>query len=259
MKKASKKSNEKVAKKVEKKTTKNIKIQFDKEKLTTFAKSAGKIVGLLLILLLVDVFVQYLNNDYSVAIVNGKRIPKREYISNLENLYGKQMAESMIEEELVQQLALEKEVSVDDEDISEAYEKIVNQIGGEDALKTALATNNMTEEQLKEQLQNELLLQEIIRPTLEYTDEDLGKFFEEYKEFLFEDVADVKFEDEKEMIEEYYIEQKTYEGREEVINEFKKDITIQVNVPGSDDEVKYGFFKATSNLISNLIDQYNTN
>jgi hypothetical protein len=259
MKKTSTKSKAKVTKKVTKQPAKSIKIQIDKEKFKTFAKSAGKIVGLLLILLLVDLFVQYLNNDYSVAIVNGKRIPRREYINNLENIYGKQMAESMIEEELVQQLALEEEVSVDDEDIDKAYEKIANQMGGEEALKSALKNNNMTEEQLKEQLENELLLQEIIRPTLEYTDEDLGKFFEEYKEFLFEDASDVNFEDKKDTIEEYYIEQKTYEARDGIIEDFKKDVSIQINVAGSDDEVKYGFFKATRNLISNLIDQYNTN
>ncbi len=259
MKKASTKSKAKTVKKETKAPVKNIKIQIDKEKLKVFAKSAVKIVGLLLILLLVDVFVQYLNNDYSVAIVNGRRIPRKEYVNNLEKVYGKQMAESMIEEELVKQLALEEEVSVDAEKIDEAFGKIEKQVGGEDALKSALETNNMTEELLREQLENELLLQEIIRPTLEYTDEDLSKFFEEYKDFLFEDTKDVKFEDEKETIEEYYIEQKTYEGRDQILNDYKKDVTIQINVPGSEDEVKYGFFKATRNLISNLIEQYNTN
>ncbi len=261
-----KKTTKRPAKKQEtKKTTspqigKNIKIKIDKEKLSNFYKSAFKIVGLLLILLLVDLFVQYLNNSYSVAIVNGQRIPRREYIQNLENTHGAQMAEMMVEEELAKQLGKEKGVEVEQKEIDEAYDRIAEQIGGQEALKNALEDNNMTEDKLREQLKSELVLKKIIVPTLEYTDEDLNEFFEQYKEFIYEEGEDVKFEEEREKIEEYYVEQKTFEGRDAVLKEFRESVSIQVNVPGvNDQEITYGIFKATRNLISNFVTEKNTN
>ena len=118
----------------------------------------------------------------------------------------------------------------------------------------------MTEKQLRDQFRNELLLKAIIEPTLEYTEEDLANFFEEYKEFLYEDISTVTFEDERDSIENYYIEQKTFESRDIILSDFRKEVTIQINVPGvNDEEIRYGFFKATRNLISNFIDERNTN
>lgn len=257
----------KTTKKAAKKTTakkasskQNLNLKIDKARLVEFSKSAGKVLGLLLILLLVDLFVQYLNNDYSVAIVNGQRIPRREYVKNLETMYGMQVADALIEEELVKQLGIKEDISIKQSDIDEAYENIEEQIGGAEALQSALEANSMTERQLREQLENELVLKAIIEPTLEYTDEDLSDFFEEYKEFLYEDTTDITFEDKREEIEKYYVEQKTFEGRDAVLNEFREDVTIQINVPGAtEDEVGYGFFKATRNLITNFVQRHNTN
>ena len=255
-----KKATKASSKKATPTTAKNIRVKIDKEKFKSFSKSAIKVLGLLLILLLVDLFVQYLNNDYSVAIVNGQRIPRREYIRNLETFYGLQVAENMIQEELIRQLGKKKGVEINTEDVDEAYNKIEEQIGGSEALQAALETNNMTEEQLREQLRNELILKAIIEPTLEYTEEDLANFFEEYKDFLFEDTSNITFESERDAIEGYYIEQKTFEARDTILNDFRQEVTIQINVPGAnEEETSYGFFKATRNLISNFIDERNTN
>jgi hypothetical protein len=239
---------------------KKIKLKIDKEKFRNFSKSAIKVVGLLLILLLVDLFVQYLNNDYSVAIVNGKRIPRKEYIQSLETSYGAQLAEMMVQEELAKQLGQEKGIEVEEKEIDESYEKIQEQLGGEEALLTALEQNGMTKEELREQLSTELVLKKIIEPTLEYTDEDLNDFFEQYKEYLYEETEDVKFEDEREAIEKHYIEQMTYEQREVVLKEFRDEVAVQINVPGvNEEEITYGIFKATRNLISNFVKERNTN
>ncbi len=246
-------------KKPVKKSLNKVNFKIDKSKLSEFAKSAGKVLALLLILLLVDLFVQYLNNDYSVAIVNGQRIPRREYVENMEMMYGANVANALIEEELVKQLGNEKGVEIDQEDIDSSYKDIETQLGGEEALLTALEQNNMTEEDLRGQLKNELVLKEIIKPRLEYTDEDLANFFEQYKEFIYEDTTDINFEDEREQIEAIYIEEKTFEERDVVLNEFRDDSSIQINIPGINDETGYGFFKATRNLISNFADRYNTN
>ena len=239
---------------------KSLNFQIDRSKFSEYAKSAGKVLALLLVLLLVDLFVQYLNNDYSVAIVNGQRIPKREYVKNLEMMYGAQVADALIEEELVRQLGIEEGVDIDSADIDKSYQEIEEQLGGAEALEDALAQNNLTSEELREQLRNELVLKQIIEPRLEYTDEDLAEFFEEYKELIYEDPSEKNFEDEREEIEEIYKDQKIFEERDIVLSEFQQDSVIQINVPGaSEEEPRYGFFKATRNLISNFVERHNEN
>ena len=246
--------------KAKKPQIKNLNLKVDKNKAVDFAKSAGKVIGLLVLLLLVDLFVQYLNNDYSVAIVNGQRIPRREYVKNLEMMYGAQIADAMIEEELVKQLGREEGIEIDSEDVDESYSEIEMQLGGEEALKDALAQNNLTEEELRSQLENELVLKKIIEPRLEYTDEDLAEFFEQYKELIYEDTTDITFEEKRDEIEEIYKDQKTFEERDVILSEFQADSVIQINVPGfGDEEPTYGLFKATRNLISNFIERHNVN
>ena len=256
------KTKRKTASKKTSKSTKskNLNLQIDKNKLSEYAKSVGKVLGLLLILLLVDLFVQYLNNDYSVAIVNGQRVPRREYVKNLEMMYGAQVADALIEEELVRQLGTKEGVEVDSADVDESYKEIEEQLGGAQALEDALAQNNLTAEELRSQLENELVLKKIIEPRLEYTEEDLLEFFEQYKELIYEDPSQINFEDEKDEIEEIYKDQKIFEERDIVLSEFQQDSIIQINVPGlGEEEPSYGFFKATRNLISNFVERHNTN
>lgn len=231
----------------------------DKGKMMEFAKSAGKVLGLLLVLLLVDLFVQYLNNDHSVAIVNGERIPRSEYVQTLETMYGAQIADAMIEEKLVKQLGREEGIDIDSDELDEAYTEIEDQLGGAEALESALEQNNMDASELREQLKSELILKKIIEPRLEYTDEDLADFFEQYKELIYEDTEDVEFEDVREEIEEYYVDQKTFEERDTVLGEFQEESSIQINVAGVGDEVGYRFFGATRNLVTNFLDERNRN
>jgi hypothetical protein len=239
---------------------KQMNFKIDKSKLSEYAKSAGKVLALLLVLLLVDLFVQYLNNDYSVAIVNGQRIPRREYVKNLETIYGAQVADALVEEELVRQLGQKEGIEIESEDVDEAYTEIETQLGGEEALNAALVQNNMTEDDLRGQLENELVLKKIIEPKLEYTDEDLADFFEQYKDMLYEDPSEIDFEEKRDEIESYYIEQKTFEERDIILGEFQEESTIKINVPGvSEDDTGYGFFKATRNLIANFTEEHNTN
>jgi len=254
------KTKKKVAAKKSTSPKKKVGMKMDKEKAMEFGKSAARVVGLLVLLLLVDFFVQYLNNDYSVAIVNGQRIPRREYVKNLEMMYGAQVADALIEEELVKQLGQQKGVGIDSEDVDKSYEEIEEQLGGAEALEAALAQNNLTKEELRSQLENELVLKSIIEPRLEYTDEDLAEFFEQYKELIYEDTTDVNFEDKRDEIEEIYKDQKIFEERDIVLNEFQQESIIQINVPGiGEEEPSYGFFKATRNLISNFIERHNEN
>jgi len=255
---AAKKTVKKTAEKAEEKSSAAIKI--DRSKAQGVLKPLMFIVVLVLLLMGVDFLVQYLNNEASIAVVDGKRISRTEYINTLEDMYGEQVANSLVEEEVISQLAEEKGVSIGDEDVDQRYAELEDEFGGAEELEQTLFMYGMTVEELKEQLENEILMEKIIRPTLEYTDDDLERFFEENKEFIFPETEDISFEDKRDEVEEMYVRQKVNEERSVVVNEYKEGISIQINTPSAREEEDrgYGVFKATRNVLSNLFGNDNT-
>ncbi len=230
-------------------------IKIDKEKFKNFIKPFSLVLALFLILVGIDLFVQYLNNDYSIAVVNGQRVSKKEYVQKLEEMYGNDVANMLVEENVIKQLREQENVEISEKDIDEAYDGIAEQVGGKEELEKTLEMYGMTKEELRSQLVNELTMEKIIRPTLEWTDEDLGEFFEQNKEFIYPDTTDVVFEDERENIEDYFVQQKVNEKRGVILQEFKDSINIQLNTPSAkEDENRdgYKFLGATRNVFKNL-------
>ncbi len=229
-------------------------VKIDKSKAQGFLKPLIYVLVLFVLLMAVDFFVQYLNNHNSIAVVDGQRIPKAEYIDRLEEMYGEQVANIMVEEEVINQMAREEGVSAEKEDIDAKYDEIAAEFGGREALAETLVMYDMTEQELRDQLENEILLEKIVIPTLEYTDEDLEEFFEQNKEFIYQNVDEVTFEEEKEEVETMYTQQKVFEQREILLNEFKEGISIQLNTPRAleEEDRGYGLFQATRNILNNL-------
>jgi hypothetical protein len=258
-KKASVENNNKTVEKKNDKAVSKSTIKIDKSKAKGFLRPLVYVLVLFFLLLAVDFFVQYLNNHYSIAVVEGKRISRAEYIDRLEDLYGEQVANMLVEEEVINQLAREEGVTVEKEDIDAKYDEIAQEFGGREALAETLTMYDMTEQELRDQLENEIILEKIIVPTLEYTDEDLEAFFEQNKEFIYDNVDEVTFEEEREDIEVMYIQQKVFEQRESLLNEFRGELSIQLNTPNAreEGEGRYGIFKATRNILSNLFSSEN--
>ena len=93
-----------------------------------FKNKVARIVAMILVVLvafvLIDLFVQYLNNGYSIAVVDGSRISKNEYHKRLESLYGQTVASQLIDEELIKQEAKKTGITVTEEDIQVRLDEI---------------------------------------------------------------------------------------------------------------------------------------
>jgi len=228
---------------------KKITFKFDKKKALKVTLTA---LAFLTAFTLVDLLFQYLNNDYSMAVVNGERIPKGEFYNRLEKAYGSQASVSLIEETLITQEALKDNIKVSDKNIEERLDDIENQIGGKDALNSALKANNITMDDLKRQVKLEIYAKKILSPDIKYNDEDLKEFFDQYKDVLYTE-TDVKFEDKKAEIEETYIGQKVEEKKQEWLTKVKADSKIQNNIT---DQPKYAILKTTVNIFRNIWDEF---
>ncbi len=221
------------------------------------------VLGSIVIFILIDLLVQYLNNGYSIAVVDGKRISKTEYHKRLEASYGSTIAQQLIDEQLIKIEAQKADVDVTKEEIDEQLNEIIESVGGQESYLQALEQNNITEEDLKSQIELDILSRKILTPTLEYTEDDVKAFFEQYSAVLFptetaelEEGEKLDYELFKEESEKRYVEQEVYNSEATWLEGLKTEYKIQDN---SSIKPTYGVLKATINIFKNYFDNANSN
>lgn len=205
-------------------------------------------LGVILVTLVVlDYVVQYINNDYSVAIVNGERIPRSEYQERLEEAYGNVIATQMINETLITQEASKEEISATDEEIEGMIAKTQEELGGETELEAALEANGLTIESYRRNLRIQLLAEKLV--VEEPTVEDLQNFYDQYKDTYFTDEEIEGEEQLKEKVSEIYRTQKFNELSASWLADLRDRSDFTNNV---EEEPSYGFLAVTRHFLSNL-------
>ena len=150
-----------------KKESKKIQIKFKKPtwkdiKESKITKYSLLVLAILVCFVAVDFGVQYLNNDFSVVVINGKRISKNEYYYRLDQAYGTAIASQLIQEELIRQEALKTNITVSDEEVQQEIDGIAQQLGGTEQLDLSLDAYNLTMEDLIEQIKIDILARKIL-------------------------------------------------------------------------------------------------
>ena len=238
------------------------KVKLPKVKGTEGLQPALKVVGIVVLIIaslaLIDLGVQYLNNDYSVAVVNGNRITKREWDDRLEAAYGPSVASQLIDEEIITMEAKEAGVTVTEEAVDTEVDLIIESIGGQESFDMALAANNISLEELRDQIRMDLLATELLAPNLEYTEDDVKAFFDQYSDVIFPEETSgleegelLAFEDYKDRTEEVYLQQEVQNYKATWLAEKRAEYKIQDNSTG---KPAYGFLTITTNIINNLLD-----
>ena len=245
-----------------------LKVKFSKPNLKNILsskiwKTALMVLAGVVVFILVDLFVQYLNNDYSVAVIDGSRVSKNEYHKRLESSYGATIAQQLIDEKLIKLEAKKSDISVSKEDIDARLQEIIDSIGGEEAYQSALLANNITEAELKDQIELDILARKIVEPTLEYTDDDVKAFFEQYSSVIFPEETAALEEGEKldyelfrDDVEDIYVQQQVENGKYTWLESLKDEYKIQDN---STTKPKYGVLSATINIFKNIFNEANKN
>jgi hypothetical protein len=242
----------------------NIKIKVrmpDFSKIKTWNwKPVLKIVSLVLIVVgsfaLIDLGVQYFNNDYSVAVVNGSRISKSEWNKLLQQAYGQAGATQLIENEIIEQEAKKAGFVASKEEIQSQVDQIITSLGGQTEYEAALEANNLTDAELKKEIKLDVLTTKLLTPTITYTDDDLKSFFNQYSAQMFptetaalETGALLDFDTYKTQTTTFYVQQQVSNTKATWLAEKKADYKIQDN---STSKPKYGLFSTTANIFKNL-------
>jgi len=228
------------------------------ESLRPVLKIVGIVVLIIASLALIDLGVQYINNDYSVAVVNGNRISKNQWHERLAAAYGPSVASQLIDEEIITMEAKNAGVSVTEEAVDTEIDLIIESIGGQESFESALIASNISLEELRDQIRMDLLATELLAPNLEYTEENVKEFFDQYSDVIFPEETSaleegelLTFEDYKDRTEEVYVQQEVQNYKATWLAEKRAEYKIQDNSTG---KPEYGFLTITTNIINNLLD-----
>ncbi len=222
----------------------------------TILKIVGIVIGILLVVMLADYAVQYVRNEQSIAVVNGKRISKAEWHRVLEMASGPAAAQSLINDSIVLLEAKKEDVKVGKDEIDKRVDEIRQEIGGEEAFQAALEAANYKLDEFEDQVRMDMYYTKLIGPTIKYTDDDIKNFFEQYSSVLFEkETSELKegekldYEKYKDQTTEYYITQMVSQEKQGWLLTKSAEYSIQDN---STEKPSYKFFGTISQIMKNL-------
>jgi len=201
----------------------------------------------LVTLILVDYGVQYLNYKASVAIVNGERLYRKEFYSQLEETYGSTVVSSMIDEALIYQEAKKKDVEITEKDIDKELSSLEEQYGGKEALQQILDERNIPMDRLRHQIETTLIVEKMLSKEIEITEDEMKAYYEQYKDVYFSDSAD--YEAASDAVKEQLKSEKVSEQAQIWIQELRDDSTIKNNI---DEPKDYSFLFITRTFVEDL-------
>jgi len=138
--------------------------------------------------------------EATVAVVNGtaisdtqldrevaKLLPKTYYHAKLNDkkrgALEKEALEKLIDNTLLYNYAVSKNITVTDDEIDEMLEKLEDAYGSEKVMKQAIKNSNFTMVEFRKALKADIVLDKLYKKEIEYTltEEDLKKYYEENK------------------------------------------------------------------------------
>jgi hypothetical protein len=155
----------------------------------------------LLIVILIGVGIFMVTKKYRGLViagtVNTTPISRFQLNQKLNERYGKATLEEMINAALLKDLVKQNGITISAEDLKKERDLVVERVGGEDSLKTALEQYGMTEADLNERIESVLMEKKLAEKVLpvEVTDTEAEQYFKDNQAgFEGKSFADVKEE-----------------------------------------------------------------
>lgn len=198
----------------------------------------------------IDYAVQYLNQKATVAIVNGERIYRKEFLSELEATYGYMIINQLISERVVYQKADAEGVSVTEEEIDEKIAEIQEKYGGEAAFEELLEAQFITMEELRGEYERSTLLEKLLADEISITEQEKRDFYDQYKDLYFPEDTYASYEVAAQDVETQLTRQKMEEMLQGWLSNLQDEATITNNI---EDPKDYSFLGITRAFFSDLL------
>jgi hypothetical protein len=153
-------------------------------------------IALVVILFLLGLF--YFKRQWLVvATVNGQPIWRWQYNQTLEEQYGTQILDQLINKQLISQKAKTEQVVVDETRIDQEIDQIRQSLGPDNSLEEVLTLQGMTMAGLREEIENQFIIEELLSAGIEITQEEIDQYLADNEEII---IA----EDEEERVDEAF-------------------------------------------------------
>lgn len=129
-----------------------------------------------LLVILVAVFAFIKKDWFVAAVVNNQPITTLELYQNLKAKDGQAVLDQLIRDKLIVQEANKKGISISQKDIDDRIAQVVKQVGGQDALNSALAQQNLTQAEFKNQIKIQLMVEKILSKQIVVTDKEVSDY-----------------------------------------------------------------------------------
>lgn len=160
---------------------------------------------LIVLLLLVGA---YLKKDWLiVATVNNRPIWRWEYSRQLNQSYGQQVLDQLINQELVEQKIDQSNVEVTQEEIEQKISDIEGQLGGM-GLDEALQMQGISRERFQQDLKTQIAAEKIVSEGIEVTEEEINQFITDNAEQLSSEEEEQQVEEATQALQQQKLSEK---------------------------------------------------
>lgn len=141
-------------------------------------KRASYILGIavVIIILLLASLVVAKKNWFVVALVNNRPITSLELYQKLNQGYGKEVLDSLIEGKLINEEARKQKVTVSPDEVDKRLSDIEKQLGGKEALDFALKSRGVSLSQVKDQIKTQLFVEKMLGKDIQVSDKEVEDF-----------------------------------------------------------------------------------
>ncbi|MCE5218568.1 peptidyl-prolyl cis-trans isomerase [bacterium] len=116
-----------------------------------------------------------------IAVVNGKKITRKEFLDRLEKESGRDALVAMVQRQLLDDAFTAAKLTIPEAKITEQINTLKERLGGAEGLNKALTAQGMTEQDLRDQIASNLKLEMLATKDVKVDDKALRAFFEQYK------------------------------------------------------------------------------
>lgn len=141
-------------------------------------------------------------NVFVVASVNGQPLTRLQLWQRLEKRAGQQTLDEMINEALVEQEAVKKNLTVSQKEIDTKVADLEKRFKGKDGLNQMLSLQGMTRDDLVSQIKLQVLVEKMV-PQQKVSEAEINDYYEKNKETYGEELtADVKSQIKNQLLQE---------------------------------------------------------
>lgn len=117
-----------------------------------------------------------------VAIVNGQKITRAEFVDRLKQAAGKPVLVDLIFRRLVEDAFARAGLKVTDEEVQQRIEELMREFPTEEAFRQWLASMGMTPQDLPNEMKFQIKLEKLRAKDVKYTEADLKRYFQEHRD-----------------------------------------------------------------------------